>query len=72
MYSTFERKHGDRVGIEDVLISKQRGVYENLTSKNGLNYDAWFEYSQLEESAGNFDKIRDVYERAIANVPPEP
>lgn len=35
-----------------------------------MNYDVWFDYARLEESNGNFDKIRDVYERAISNLPP--
>ncbi|KAE8693877.1 Crooked neck-like protein 1 [Hibiscus syriacus] len=38
--------------------------------KNPLNYDAWFDYIKLEESVGNKGRIREVYERAIANVPP--
>lgn len=69
-YTQFEKKHGDRAGIEDVLISKRRGVYEDQVTENPLNYDAWFDYIRLEEAHGDIDKIRDVYERAIANVPP--
>ena len=35
-----------------------------------MDYDLWFEYIRLEEQAGDNDRIREVYERAIANVPP--
>ncbi|KZV39018.1 crooked neck-like protein 1 [Dorcoceras hygrometricum] len=37
---------------------------------NPLNYDAWFDYIWLEESVGDKNRIEDVYERAIANIPP--
>lgn len=66
----FEKKHGDRAGIEDVLVSKRRQAYEEQVAENPHNYDAWFDYVRLEESHADIDKIRDVYERAIANVPP--
>ncbi len=38
-------------------------------AKNPANYDYWFDYAKLEETAGDAAKIRDVYERAIAQVP---
>ncbi|KAM0849995.1 hypothetical protein ACQ4PT_053392 [Festuca glaucescens] len=44
--------------------------YEDAVRKNPLNYDVWFDYLAHEESVGSKDSIRDVYERAIANVPP--
>ena len=45
------------------------------------NYDAWFDYSRLEEDAYRsarvdggedpaLERVRDVYERAVAQVPP--
>eukprot|EP00041_Stephanoeca_diplocostata_P030923 m.948111 g.948111 ORF g.948111 m.948111 type:complete len:332 (-) comp23849_c1_seq1:16-1011(-) len=37
---------------------------------NPANYDAWFDYVRLSEEEGVLDTTRDVYERAIANVPP--
>eukprot|EP00124_Ichthyophonus_hoferi_P004678 Ihof_evm2s545 gene=Ihof_evmTU2s545 len=69
-YIVFEKKHGDRAGIEDVLVSKRRTQYEKEVTNNPLNYDAWFDYVRLEESSGDQDKIREIYERAIANLPP--
>lgn len=38
---------------------------------NPNNYDAWFDYLEIVEGEGNVEIIRDVYERAIANIPPE-
>ncbi|KAJ7544640.1 hypothetical protein O6H91_09G087500 [Diphasiastrum complanatum] len=67
-FVTFE-KYGDREGIEDVIVGK-RFQYEEEVRKNSFNYDVWFDYVRLEESVGDKEKIREVYERAIANVPP--
>ncbi|OUS42195.1 hypothetical protein BE221DRAFT_188001 [Ostreococcus tauri] len=69
-FMKFEKMHGDREGIEDVVVSQRRFKYEEEVSKNPLNYDTWFDYIRLEESAGDVAKTREVYERAIANVPP--
>ncbi|EFJ15431.1 hypothetical protein SELMODRAFT_442275 [Selaginella moellendorffii] len=69
-FVAFEKQHGNREGIEDVIVSKRRFQYEDEVKKNPLNYDFWFDYIRLEESVGDKDRIREVYERAIANVPP--
>eukprot|EP00271_Cylindrocystis_brebissonii_P015645 TRINITY_DN385_c0_g6_i1.p1 TRINITY_DN385_c0_g6~~TRINITY_DN385_c0_g6_i1.p1 ORF type:complete len:750 (+),score=202.63 TRINITY_DN385_c0_g6_i1:187-2436(+) len=69
-FVAFEKQYGDREGIEDVIVGKRRFQYEEEVKKAPLNYDAWFDYVRLEESVGEQDKIREVYERAIANVPP--
>ena len=37
---------------------------------NPRNYDIWFDYIRLEETNGNSERIREVFERAIGNVPP--
>jgi hypothetical protein len=66
----FEKMHGNREGIEDVVVGQRRFKYEEEVSKNPLNYDTWFDYIRLEENAGDMAKTREVYERAIANVPP--
>ncbi|KAI9173934.1 hypothetical protein LWI28_009080 [Acer negundo] len=47
-----------------------RFQYKDEVRKNPLNYDNWFDYIRLEESVGNKDRIREVYDRAIANLPP--
>lgn len=70
MYSSFEKQHGDRKGVEDVIWSKRRFQYEEQLKENGRNYDIWIDYIRLEENAGDTAKIRMVYERAISHVPP--
>jgi len=69
-FIAFEKQHGDRKRIEDVVIAKRRVHYEQQVQANPLDYDSWFEYIKLEESEGNEAMIREVYERAIASVPP--
>ena len=39
-------------------------------ARNPENYDAWFDYARMEESAGDVEKTREVYERADRVVPP--
>ncbi|PSS04236.1 Crooked neck-like protein [Actinidia chinensis var. chinensis] len=69
-FVAFEKQYGDKEGIEDAIVGKRRFQYEDEVKKNPLNYDSWFDYIRLEESVGNKDRVREVYERAIANVPP--
>ncbi|KAI9339058.1 hypothetical protein BDR26DRAFT_862556, partial [Obelidium mucronatum] len=69
VYSQFEKQHGGREGIEDVIVTKRRVKYEEEVAANSKDYDVWFDYTRLEESAGDYEKIRDCYERAIAEVP---
>ncbi|CAO2578508.1 Crooked neck-like protein 1 [Lemmus lemmus] len=69
-YTIFEKKFGDRRGIEDIIVSKRRFQYEEEVKANPHNYDAWFDYLRLVESDAEADTVREVYERAIANVPP--
>jgi crooked neck len=38
---------------------------------NPRNYDVWFDYVRLEETNGDQARIRETYERAIANIPLE-
>ena len=69
-YTHFEKKYGDRAGIEDVIINKRKFQYEEEIKANPTNYDTWFDYIRLMEADGSVDMTRDVYERAIANIPP--
>lgn len=71
-YAQFERQYGDDASMSRVVLMKRRALYESQVLENGHNYDAWFDYLRLEEEHGDVDMIRDVYERAIANVPPAP
>ena len=82
-YLTFEKKHGDRQGIERVLLTKQRREYIERVEQDPYDYDAWFEFAKLEEdnalleadknnnhSRGDPTAVREVYEKAVANTPP--
>ncbi|CCD64143.1 Pre-mRNA-splicing factor Syf1/CRNKL1-like C-terminal HAT-repeats domain-containing protein [Caenorhabditis elegans] len=70
-YTQHEKKFGERVGIEDVIISKRKTQYEKMVEENGYNYDAWFDYLRLlENEETDREEVEDVYERAIANIPP--
>lgn len=73
-FITFEKQHGDKNRIEEVVIAKRRVVYEQQVAANALDYDSWLEYIKLEENEAvvkqTFGLVREVYERAIANVPP--
>eukprot|EP00752_Nemacystus_decipiens_P007357 g6579.t1 len=66
----FEKRHGSVQGIEEVIMNNRRLQYEERASASPLDYDNWFDYLRLEESTGDLDRTREVYERAIANVPP--
>lgn len=69
-YTNFEKRFGNRYGIENVIVSKRKLQYENEVQENPLNYDAWFDYLRLSEEEGNVELTRELYERAISNIPP--
>ncbi|KAI0038384.1 TPR-like protein [Auriscalpium vulgare] len=84
-YTKFEKQHGTRTSLESTVLGKRRIQYEEELSHDGRNYDVWFDYSRLEEGAfrqlkeeGATDeeeeqalgRVREVYERAVAQVPP--
>ncbi|KAG8533229.1 NineTeen Complex (NTC) component [Bacidia gigantensis] len=69
-YTTFEKQFGDREGVENVILSKRRVRYEEQLRGNPFNYDTWFDFARLEESSGDAARTRDVFERAIAHLPP--
>ena len=46
--------------LQDVVVNERRFKYEGQVKEDPLNYDAWFDYIRLEESAGDHDKIREV------------
>ncbi|KAL8425002.1 hypothetical protein Efla_004479 [Eimeria flavescens] len=69
-YVAFQKQFGDREGLEETVLSKRRFVYEEALHKNKFNYDGWIDYIRLEETTGHVERTRNVYERAVANVPP--
>ena len=69
-YVQFEKQFGDSEGVESVVLTKRRVKYEEELQHNSKNYDIWIELARLEETAGDVERVRDAYERAIAQVPP--
>ncbi|KAJ2157295.1 NineTeen Complex (NTC) component [Coemansia sp. RSA 552] len=68
-YTIFEKQFGDREAIESVVITKRRAHYEKLVKEDAHDYDAWIDYARLEEGSGDWERTRDVYERAVAEHP---
>ena len=56
--------------MEDAILTKRRHYLENEISKESYNYDLWFDYTRLEEQSGSVERTREIYERAIQNMPP--
>ena len=84
-YTKFEKQHGTRSTLENTVLGRRRIQYEDELQHDGRNYDVWFDYTRLEEGAyrdlkdeGSTDeeleaqigRVREVYERAVAQVPP--
>ncbi|KAL5554905.1 hypothetical protein UlMin_037141 [Ulmus minor] len=55
-FVALEKQYGDKEGIEDAIVGK----------KSPFSYDTWFNYIRLKESMGNTERIREVFEIAIA------
>lgn len=68
-YSTFQKKHGNQKEIEELITHKRKLYYEDSLSKDPYDYDTWFDYIRLAEDEFSLDEVRDIYERAVANVP---
>jgi crooked neck len=83
-YTKFEKQHGTRTTVEATVWSKRRIQYEDDVATDPFNYDTWFDFARLEEDAlralrddGEEEeqldqavtRVREVYERAVANVP---
>lgn len=50
-YTAFEKQRGSTEGIEDVILAKRRYELETAVKANGYDYDAWFDYARMEETA---------------------
>jgi crooked neck len=68
-FAKFEKMNGDTEEVEDVMARQKRIEYEKKVEFS-QGYDVWFDYIRLEEGVGNPDRIREIYERAVANTPP--
>ena len=56
--------------LQDVIVGERRFQYEAEVKKNPLNYDSWFDYIRLEEAAGDYDKIREVWMTSLSAAKP--
>ena len=70
-YGRFEKRHGPKAGIEEAITSKRRFEYEEAVARRPRHYDGWFDYLRAEEEGGmDPGRVRALYERAVAQVPP--
>ncbi|KAF0973800.1 hypothetical protein FDP41_007187 [Naegleria fowleri] len=72
-FISFQKQFGDANSIENVIYNKKRFEFENELKENPNNYDVWIQYLQMtmeHNGSDNLDETRDLFERAIANVPP--
>jgi crooked neck len=67
-YLTFEKKHGDTSQMESLLLEQRRKDYEERLRKDPFDYDGWLELAKMSNDTPA--TVRDIYERAVANVPP--
>lgn len=52
-------------------MSKRRLQYEKAVAENGLDYDSWFDYIRMmENEEAPREEVEELYERAIAHIPP--
>ncbi|OQR76768.1 crooked neck protein 1 [Tropilaelaps mercedesae] len=70
-HCTHEKKFGTKNAIENVIFSKRKLKYERQVETDPYDYYTWFDYIRLMEAEEELDvdATRDVYERAIANIP---
>lgn len=68
-YTLFEKKHGAQEGIEALITTKRKLQYEQQLAKDPHDYDTWFDYIKLAENELELEEVREIYERAVANVP---
>ncbi|KAF0992262.1 hypothetical protein HZS_6130, partial [Henneguya salminicola] len=70
-YSKFEKRHGDRQDVEDVVLKRRRKFYQDNIETNQFDYDSWFDLlSLLENETGDSGEIREAYEKVVSAIPP--
>ena len=69
-FLSYQKMHGSRQELEDAVLEKRRLYYNTEIKDTPHNYDTWFDFIRLEEGAGDADRIRAVYERAVTFKPP--
>lgn len=51
---------------QDVIVGERRFQYEADVKRDPLNYDSWFDYIRLEESAGQPDRVGHIFTLSLA------
>jgi crooked neck len=69
-FIAFEKRHGSKTSIESAIVAQRRQHYNALVAEDVYNYDAWFDFIKLEESESEVSSVREVFDRAVACVPP--
>ncbi|RKP03807.1 hypothetical protein CXG81DRAFT_5275, partial [Caulochytrium protostelioides] len=71
-YALFEKQYGAHDVAEQAVLEKQQQFYEATLAADPLAYDHWIDYVQLAETmyAAEPERVRAVYDRAVAHVPP--
>jgi crooked neck len=69
-FIAFEKRHGDKANIENAIVAQRREHYNQLVKEDIYDYDAWFDFIRLEENESDAAAVREVYNRAVACVPP--
>jgi len=70
IYLNFEKQYGKKEEIDLLVFEKRRSHYKDLIGDNRLNYDAWFDLTNLEQTTKDIDRIRTTYKAAVENLPP--
>lgn len=84
-HTKFEKQHRTRSRLESTVLGKRCLQYKEELIHDGRNHDVWFDYARLEEGAlrnlreeGSTDeeeratnRVHEVYERAVTQVPLE-
>jgi crooked neck len=68
-YVQHMKQTGTRDEIEQILLDKRRAHYERLFVEDPTNLDVCFDYIRMEEEANEIERVREIYERALAKVP---
>ena len=64
-----KNKVGERPQKKKKKKEKTNKLMTESFQANPHNYDAWFDFLRLSENEGDVETTRDVYERAISNIP---
>lgn len=69
-YAVFQKKHGTKQEIKNAILDKRWAAYKAELGANPLNFETWFDYLLLTEANYGHEDTTELYEQAIANVPP--